>query len=162
MNLLILLIGNGDRNLAIGRTDVQKHRRSANSDHSDGCSDFHTARFGNLTGDESSCTLKQALQRVVRGTVRVVDEIIQHEPRACGQIECRTIVQHQAQCRIAAGLDNVALIEGIARIGFDGDTVAHDARAAGHLDDVTNNLGARGRCSGLSICCVARQGLHEP
>ncbi|RXH41901.1 hypothetical protein LRP30_09510 [Bradyrhizobium sp. C-145] len=68
MNLTVLLISNGNRDLSIHCIDVKKDGCTANSDHGGRRCDLHVTRFGNLAGDETGGALDESEQRMVRAT----------------------------------------------------------------------------------------------
>ena len=135
--------------LSVDRGNVENHRRAANAHGRDRRPDLHVAGLGDLAGDEAGRALHQGEQRRVRRAGRVVGQVVQHQPRAGGQVEGGAVDQHQTERGAAAGLHDIGLIDVIALVERDGDAVAHDAGAAGHLDDVADHLaGGRGPAPG--------------
>ena len=60
----------------------------------------------------------------------------------------------------AAGLHDVVLVDVIAVVDDDGDAIAHDAGAAGHRDDMADQLGG-GRGPRLGICRMSGQRFDD-
>ena len=72
-------------------------------------------------------------------------------------------IMTRPQAGAAAGLHDVVLKHGVAIVERDGDAVAHDAGAAGHLDDMADHLGGgrRSGARGLGKLNVSGQGLDD-
>ena len=157
MNPAVVLIDNRDRHFSVDRGNVENKGCAANAHGCDRGRDLHVAGLGDLAGDEAGGTLHQGEQRCVRCAVRVVSQVVQHQPRVRGHVEGRSVDQHKTERRTAAGLHHIVLVDRIAVIEIDGDAVADDAGAAGHLDDMTDHLGCGGGSRGLGVLNVSGQ-----
>jgi len=163
MNLAVALVDHRDRDLAVDRGDIENNRSAANAHGRNRRADLHVAGLGDLAGDEAGRALHQSEQRRVRGAAGVVGQVVQHQARAGAEVESGAVDHDQAEAGAAAGLHDVVLQDGVAVVERDGDAVAHNAGAAGHLDDVADHLGGGrgGGARGLGVLNVRGHGFDE-
>ena len=105
--------------------------------------------------------LHQGEQRGVRGAVGVVGQIVQHQARAGAEVESGAVDHDQAEAGAATGLHDVVLQHVVAVVERHRDAVAHDAGAAGHLDDMADHLGGGGGARGLGVLRVPGKGFDD-
>ena len=119
---------------------------AANAHGRDRRADLHVAGMRDLAGDERERAFDQAEQRaVVRRRVVVVGEFVERHPRIGDEVERGAVGEADAELRIGAGLDHVALVDVVADIERDRDAVAHHGDSADDLLDLADRVGRRRR-----------------
>lgn len=163
MDLAVTLIDDRDRDRPVDRGNIENHRGATDAHGSDRRADLHVAGLGDLAGHKTGGALHQGEQRRVGGTVGVVGQVVQHQPRAGGEVERGAVDHHQAERGAAAGLHDVVLQDVVALVEGNGDAVAHDAGTAGHLDDMADHLDGRGGsvAGRLGVLNVPSQGFDH-
>ena len=107
-----------------GEVDFDQNRGAANAHGRDRRIDLHVAVFCRLAGDEGDGAGHQADQRRIVRPVRVVDHLVEHHPRIRRQAEHGAVDEGDADRRIRAGRDDVALFDVVAVVEDDRDAVA--------------------------------------
>src|SRR5262249_30724705 len=94
--------------------------------------------------------------------VRVVDHLVQYHPRVRREAEYGAVDEGDAERRVGAGLDDVALLDVVAHVEDDGDTVADNGGAAGELGDMADDVvDARVHTAGLTELRIAGQCVDD-
>ncbi|MFK4528421.1 hypothetical protein ABIF90_006402 [Bradyrhizobium japonicum] len=141
--------------------DLGQHRRAADAHGGDRRVDLHVAVLGGLARDEGDGARNQAQQRGIARPVGVVDHLVQHHPRIGGQAEHGAVDEGDAERRIRAGRDHIALLDVIAVVQRDRDAVANRGRAAGEFCDVADDLRGGDAGRGLRNLHMARERVDD-
>ena len=101
--------------------------------------------MGDLAGDEGKAALDQVEQRVVRGSVRIVDVVVQRHPGVGDEIERGAVGKADAGRGIGPGLDDVVLVDRVADVQRHRYAVAHHCDIADGFLDAADRAGRHGR-----------------
>ena len=70
--------------------------------------DPEVARFRHLAGNEGEGPADDAEERRAGGSLRLIDELVQHHPGAGGKLESGAVIECDADRAIGAGFERVA------------------------------------------------------
>ena len=129
------------------RADVvfDKARGAANAHRRHRRDDLHVAGMGDLAGNELERSFDEAEQSAIRRTVRIVGIIAERHPRIGDEIERGAVGKADAGHRLRAGLDHVALEDGVADMERNRNAVAHHRDVADNFFDFADCFGRRRR-----------------
>ena len=105
--------------------------------------DLHVAGVSDLRGDERYGAAQHVERCSVIGAAFLINEIVHRNPRVRFQGERRIVVECDAERTVDAGLQNVALVDRLAKLQRARGIVVGDGSAALQRRDAADRIGVR-------------------